>query len=325
MAHKHMVVGLDLGGTKIQAVVLDRDARVVAKGRTRTPTSGGADAVVAKLAELTRGVVRDAGESLEALSAVGVGTPGRVDAEGTVRGAANLPGFTEPIPLAGLLSAAVGLPALVVNDVNAGATGEQHEGAGRGFQDVLTVFVGTGIGAAVVLEGKLRSGINGAAGELGHMVAYPGGDLCGCGRRGCVEAYAGRGSLERKARAAVDAGRPSRLFAIQEEMGRPRMTSAVVATALQQGDPLAHELLEQAIVALAVGIASAVNVLDVEAVVVGGGLADKLGAPFVERIAVAMVPHLFVAPSPLKVLPASLGDLSGAVGAGLLARTSTKG
>jgi glucokinase len=170
----------------------------------------------------------------------------------------------------------------------------------------------------VILGWQLRRGAHGAAGELGHMVVVRDGALCPCGRRGCVEAYAGRVALERAARAAAAAGRPTQLLAIQQRLGRPRMTSGVFATALEAGDPLAHELIEGAVQALGAGVASAVNLLDVQAVLVGGGLGDKLGDGFVRRVETAMVPHLFVQPSPLQVVSPTLGDLAGALGAALL-------
>jgi glucokinase len=150
------------------------------------------------------------------------------------------------------------------------------------------------------------------------MVVVEGGELCPCGRRGCMEAYAGRNAMERQARAAAAAGRPTELLAIQQRQRRPRMTSGVFKTALDAGDPLAHELIERAVQALAAAIASSVNLVDVQAVLIGGGLGDKLGEPFVRRIETAMVPHLFLRPSPLKVLLGSLGDYAGATGAALL-------
>jgi glucokinase len=140
-----------------------------------------------------------------------------------------------------------------------------------------------------------------------------------------MEAYAGRNAMERLARAAAAAGRPTELVAIQERQGRPRMTSGVFKTALDAGDPLAHELIERAVQALATAIASAVNLVDVQAVLIGGGLGDKLGEPFVRRIETAMVPHLFVRPSPLRVLPGALGDYAGASGAALLITEAAPG
>jgi glucokinase len=317
-----VTVGVDLGGTKVQGVAIDADVDVLGQARTRTPTKGGPEAVVAAIADAVRGAAKDAKVNVEKLAGVGIGSPGRVEGEpGTVHGAANLPGFEDPVPLGSLVASELQVDHVVVdNDVNVSALAEHRLGGGRAFDDLLVVFVGSGVGAGLILDGRLRRGPHGAAGELGHMVVVRDGELCPCGRRGCVEAYAGRVALERAARAAAAAGRPTELLAIQQRLGRPRMTSGVFATALEAGDPLAHELIEGAVQALGAGVASAVNLLDVQAVLIGGGLGDKLGDGFVHRVETAMVPHLFVRPSPLRVVASTLGDLAGALGAALLVR-----
>ncbi len=312
-------VGIDLGGTKVQGAVVDHKGRVLGRARGRTPTTGGPQAVVAEIAEVVAAAAKDAKLAVGKLAGVGIGSPGRVDKQGAVYGAANLPGFAEPVPLGKLVAERTGADLVLVdNDVSVGTFAEHRLGAGRGYDDLLAVFAGSGVGGGLILGGRLHRGAHGAAGEIGHMVVVQGGAVCPCGRRGCLEAYAGRLALERQARAAAAAGRPTELVAILEREGRPRMTSGVFAAALEAGDPLAHELIEQAVQALATAIASAVNLVDVQAVLVGGGLGDRLGEPFVRRISTAMVPHLFVRPSPLEVRPSGLGDLGGAIGAALL-------
>jgi glucokinase len=314
-----LAAGVDLGGTKVQGVVVDQDGGRVGEARGRTPTEGGPAAVVAEIATVVKAAARDAKMSARKLAGVGIGTPGLVDpATGQVSGAANLPGFEEPVPLEALVADALGAEVRVGNDVSVATVAEHRLGAGRGFNDLLVVFAGSGAGGGLVLGGRLWSGTHGGAGEIGHMVVVEDGDVCSCGRRGCMEAYAGRNAMERKARAAAAAGRPTELLAIQERQGRPRMTSGVWKAALDAGDPLAHELIERAVQALATAIASAVNLVDVQAVLIGGGLGDKLGEPFVRRIETAMIPHLFLRPSPLRVLPGALGDYAGATGAALL-------
>jgi len=310
-------VGIDLGGTKVQAAVLDDEGQVIGQGRTRTPTKGGPPDVV----EAIGAAVKDALKSAKVdVGAVGIGTPGAVDPDsGHVTGAANLPGFGEPVPLRDLVRDALGASSVRIdNDVNVGTLAEHRLGAGRGLDDLLAVFAGSGVGGGVILGGELRRGDHGSAGEIGHVVVQMGGDLCSCGRRGCMEAYAGRVSIERKARAAMEVGRPSLLPGIMRERGRARMTSGVIAAALDAGDDLIHELVDAAVAALGAGIASAVNVLDVQAVILGGGLGEKLGDPFTRRVEAAMRPSLFV--QAVEVRSATLGDLGGAVGAALLAR-----
>ena len=312
--------GVDLGGTKVQGVVVGHDGARVGEARGRTPVGDGPAAVVAEIARVVKGAARQARVNPGKLAGVGIGSPGRVDREtGNLFGAANVFGLGDPVPLGAMVGDALGVERVVVdNDVVVATLAEHRLGAGRGFDDLLTVFAGSGVGGALVLGGELRAGAHGAAGEIGHMVVVDGGELCPCGRRGCMEAYAGRVALERTARAAAAAGRPTELLAIQERMGRPRMTSGVWKAALDAGDPLAHELIDRAVEALGAAIASAVNLVDVQAVLIGGGLGDKLGEPFVRRIETAMIPHLFLPPSDVEVRLGELGDYAGALGATLL-------
>jgi glucokinase len=307
-----VTAGVDLGGTKIQTVVV-RDEQVVGTARMATPQTGDpADVIAAVVA-----TIREAAQG-DGLSAVGIGTPGKID-NGAVELAANLPGFSERVELGPLVSSALGgVPVSVGNDVSVGVLGAYTRGAGRAYRNLLGVWVGTGVGGGLILDGELRDG-RGAAGEFGHMVVQPGGLRCGCGRRGCVEAYAGRASMERHARRLVKEGEKTSLFKIMEQRGRDRLSSGVWARALDGGDELAKKLIHQAEWALGLGIASAQNLLDLEAVVISGGLGDRLGRPFVDRIVHHMTPHLFVQDSPPAVIGTELGDLAGAVGAAVLA------
>ncbi len=163
------------------------------------------------------------------------------------------------------------------------------------------MFWGTGVGGGLILGGKPWLG-RGGAGEIGHMVVVMGGRRCPCGRRGCMEAYAGRAAMEARARKEVEKGRHTDLFHLMEERGRTRLTSAIWAHALEHEDKLATELIDEAIEALGAGVASAVNLLDVEAVIIGGGLGVRFGEPFVKRISKAMHPHLFHDTNPPDVL-----------------------
>jgi glucokinase len=312
--------GVDLGGTKVQGVVIDGDGRPLGEARGRTPVEGGPPAVVAEIAAVVRAAAKAAKVPVGRLAGVGIGSPGRVDrGTGELFGAANLPGFRDPVPLGAMVADALGIKRVLVgNDVVAATVAEHRLGAGRGFDDLLVVFIGSGVGGALVLGGELRAGANGVAGEIGHVVVVDGGELCPCGRRGCLEAYCGRVALERAARAAAAAGRPTELLAIQQRQRRPRMTSGVWKAALDAGDPLAHELIDRAVEAAGAAIASAVNLVDVQAVLIGGGLSDKLGDPFVKRVETAMAAHLFLPPSQVEVRLGGLGDHAGALGAALL-------
>jgi predicted NBD/HSP70 family sugar kinase len=203
---------------------------------------------------------------------------------------------------------------MIDNDVRVAILGEWKRGAGRGYRNLLGVWVGTGVGGGLILDGEPYHG-QGAAGEIGHIIVKPGGRVCSDGRKGHLEAYAGRGRMEVYARELHDGGRKTDLFKIMEKKGRSRMSSGVVAEALEHKDKLAEELTDGAVWALGVGLATVQNLLSLEAIVIGGGLGDRLGAPFVERIEKEMLPLLFVPDQPPKMLTTEHGDLSGAVGA----------
>ena len=306
------LVGVDLGGTKIQVIQV-ADDEIVASARRDTPPGGGPEAVVAAVAQ----VVGELGDT-KGVTAVGVGAPGAIDAgTGVVKRAPNLAGFDHPVPLGPLLSEALGLPVVVDNDVNVAALAEHRLGAGVGSDDLLAVFVGTGVGGGLVLGGQVRRGPGGVAGEIGHVIVRDGGRRCGCGGRGHLEAYAGRTGMERTARKRHDEGTKTKLVKLA---GHGRMKSSVFAKALEEGDHLAQELVDEAAQALGAALASAVALVDLDRVVLGGGLGDRLGAPFIEAVERETRERLFVPDAPFAVVPAALGDLAGARGAALLAR-----
>ncbi len=221
------------------------------------------------------------------------------------------------MPLAALLSERLGPSVKLGNDVSVAAAAELLLGAGRGAKSLLGVFWGTGVGGAVAFDGQLWHG-RGDAGEIGHMVVKQGGARCTCGRRGCMEAYAGRRAMEAKAKRMVERGHHTDLFEIMRARGRETLSSGVWEHALQHGDALAARLVERAVKALGSGIASAVNLLDVELVLLGGGLGSRFGEPMLERILAAMKPHLLGDDHPPALRMAGLGDLGGAIGAALL-------
>lgn len=308
--------GVDLGGTKIQTVVVDGEHNVLGSARHPTPTSGGPPAVADEIEAALREASDAAGLAPSALAGIGVGSPGTIEGA-SVSGARNLPGWDGAFPLGEALQRALGAPVKLGNDVQV-ATGAEHRlGAGREFSSLLGVFWGTGVGGGLILDGRPWMG-RGGAGEIGHMVVKLGGARCTCGRRGCVEAYAGRAAMEGHAKKMVDRGRKTDLFKLMKEHGRTRLTSGVWADALEHQDKLATELIDRAVGALGAGIASAVNLLDVEAVIIGGGLGVRFGQDYVERIVAAMQPHLFLDYRPPRVALAELGDLGGALGAALL-------
>jgi glucokinase len=225
------------------------------------------------------------------------------------------------VPVAEKLKALLGTKVAVGNDVRVATTAEVELGAGREFNSMLGVFWGTGVGGGVILNRTAWTG-RGAGGEIGHMVVEIDGAKCPCGRRGCMEAYAGRAAMEAEARKRHEAGHHTRLFHIMKHKERDRLSSGVWAKALEDDDKMAHKLIDRAVWALGAGVASAVNLLDVEAVIIGGGMGVRLGEPYAQKILDSMMPHLFRDDRPPKVVVAALGDLGGAVGASLLVKSA---
>jgi glucokinase len=310
--------GIDLGGTKIQTVVVDAKNEVLGESRRPTPEKGGPKDVAGEMAAALREATEQAGLGTTDLAGVGIGSPGDADEKtGVVSGARNLPGWEGAFPLGDDLSEEFGVPVRIGNDVDVAVQGEFELGAGKQFDTILGIWWGTGVGGGLILDGKPWVG-RGAAGEVGHIVVKQGGARCTCGRKGCMEAYAGRLAMEIKAREEVKRGAKTDLFKIMEDRGRDRLTSGVWERALKHGDDLAEKLIDRAVKALGAGIASAVNLLDPEAVIIGGGLGVRFGDEYVSRIATQMHPHLFVDDRPPQMHVASLGDLGGAIGAALL-------
>ena len=306
-----LTVGVDIGGTNIEVGLVNDQYEVVDRAKKPTPTSG-PKAVVATIVELI-------GALAEKPLAVGVGIPGAVDDQTIVK-VPNLENWDGDYDFVAQLGKALGVPVAPGNDAHVGLLGEWLAGAAKGHDNVLGVWLGTGIGGGLILGGRPYTGSLGSAGEIGHVVVRAGGALCSCGRRGCVEAYAGRERMSETVRALQKAGRATRLFAIQEEEGKPRPTSKVWAKALKARDEVATEVFNEGLEVLGIGVASVLNVLNVEQVVIGGGMAEKLGKPLARQVREATLPWV-MAPNPkLDFAVAKLGDDSGVIGAAELGR-----
>lgn len=308
-----LVAGVDVGGTNIEVGLVDDEHQVLVRAKRDTP-DGGPDAVIATIVELV--------ESLQQTpDAVGAGIPGVIH-DGRALTVPNLENWVAAVDVGAALEQALGVTVALGNDANLGLLGEWVAGAAHGVENVLGVWMGTGIGGGLILDGRPFNGSRGAAGEIGHVIVRPGGALCTCGRRGCVEAYAGRRSMTAIATAMVEAGRHTSLFEIRDEEGKQRLTSKVWARALREADALAEQLFDMAVETLGIGVASVINTLDVELVVIGGGLAEKLGQDLADRIQQAAAPWMLRPNPDLNWVPASLGDDSGVVGAAALARAT---
>src|SRR5215469_3442908 len=314
-----MRAGVDLGGTKIDVLIVEGEREVRGRARRPTPTEGGAPAVVAAIARTVADAADDAAVGVDQLTGVGVGSPGAVDTTaGTVGFNSNLAGgWTDPYPFAEELGRRIGARVRVANDVEVAAGAELELGAGRDLPSFLAVWWGTGLGGSVVLAGRQWEG-NGAAGELGHTVVKLRGRVCPCGRRGCAEAYAGRAAMEARARNLHERGQRTQLFDLMRKANRDRLTAGVWERALKEDDRLAVELIDDAYDAIAAAGASVVNLLDIDGIVLGGGLGTRLGTKGAERVREKMRPHIFNPTRDPPVLPAELGDDGGAIGAALL-------
>ncbi len=306
-----LIAGVDVGGTNIEVGLVDDRHRVHERGKRDTPRSS-PEKIARTIVKLIEGLG-------EVPSAIGIGIPGVIH-KGRVLEVPNLAGWDDSFDIVGVIEDHFAVPVALGNDANVGLLGEWLAGAAVGVDDVLGVWLGTGIGGGLILDGRPFLGSRGSAGEIGHVITHHGGALCTCGRRGCIEAYAGRRSLASVVSSMVDAGRHTSLFDIQRDEHKSKLTSKVWARALDERDELAVELFDMAIEVVAGGIGSVINLVDVELVVIGGGMAEKLGQDLADRIAREAHPWI-LHPSPkLKFVVAALGDDSGIVGAASIGR-----
>jgi glucokinase len=317
-APESLTGGIDLGGTKIAAAILGPAHNVIAYAKRPTPSKGGPEDVVREVVATMQEAAEKAGVETSGLRGIGMGAPGSVNTEtGDLSGAGNLPNWNDSYPLGPKLTEALGAPVKVGNDVQVATSAEYELGAGVDHTSLLGVFWGTGVGGGIVIDGKQWKG-RGRAGEIGHTLVRRGGARALNGLNGTVEAYAGRKSMEDKARREVKKGRQTSLFKLMKKHGKTSLTSAVWAKALEEEDELAVDLLNRAVVALSAGIASAVNLLDVEAVVIGGGLGVRFADSLVPEIIDGMSAYLLEPDNPPVITVAALGDEGGVIGASLL-------
>jgi glucokinase len=306
-------IGLDVGGTKVLGVVADASGSVLDEHRVLTPSTDGI-LIVAAMAEVVT-VLRDRHPEVVT---VGAGVAGLVTLDGVVRFSPNLSGVVE-LPVAALLSEAVGLPVALDNDATCALRAEHLGGAARGVDDVALVALGTGVGGAFVLDGELRRGASGFAGEIGHMVVDVGGVPCVCGRRGCWERYASGSGLGRMGREAAEAGRSPRL--VELAGGDPlAVRGEHVTAAAAEGDVAALAVVDVLADWVAVGLVNLSQALDVARFVIGGGLAEA-GDVVIGPIRRAYDERA-VGPDHrpcVEIVAAQLGEQAGAVGAALLA------
>ncbi len=307
------VLGIDIGGTKLAAGVVDVEGRILTRAEVPTQAVEGPERVLGRIVQLAEKVLARSETSHVPVRRIGIGCAGPVDRKaGLILDPPNLPGWTQ-VPLVEHFEQALGLPVVLENDANAAALGEFRYGAGKGAQSLVYLTVSTGIGGGIILDGKIWHGLKDTAGEIGHMTLLPDGPLCGCGNRGCLEALASGPSIVRRARELLAAGRDSRLRDLGE------FTSTDIARLAQEGDLVAGEVWQGAVKFLALGVTAAITILAPERVVIGGGVTragDLLFEPLRREVKsrVRLVPM-----NSVPLLPAALGADVGILGAAAVA------
>src|SRR3989449_6013888 len=318
---RDVIVGVDLGGTSMRALVVDADYQVLGEDKEPTNPKEKPVKLIADLANVVEQAVERAGLKMKEVRAVSIGAPGAVDSErGIVFEAPNI--RWRDVRLGAKLRKTLQVPVLVENDVNVGVVGEHVLGAGRGTKELVGIFVGTGIGGGIIVKGKLYEGSRGGAGEIGHTVLMVNGPICSCGHRGCAEALASRTAMGRDVPAAIKSGARSMVLEYMKARRKDRMTSSVIQAALKKKDKIMGEVMARAEFYLGILVANFVNFLDPERVVIGGGVAERLGEDFVGPIRQTAYEYFLRHRDRhrVKILPGRLGDNAGALGAVVLAR-----
>jgi glucokinase len=317
-AVEQLNVGVDLGGTKVEAALVGADGRVVASHRHPTDSkTKGPQGVIADIVACVRECL---GKGVQNARALGIGVAGQIDtATGTVRFAPNL-GWRD-VPLQAELERALGLPAVVVNDVRAATFGEWAHGAGNGVNDLVCLFVGTGIGGGIVSGGSLLDGVSNVAGELGHMTIVAGGRPCHCRNRGCLEAYVGGWAIAERAQDAIGADPEAGRYLVSLGGAFEKVTAATIALGYRKSDSLALRLIEETGHYLAAGLVGIVNALNPSVLILGGGVVEGLPELIQVLDFEVRARALKAAVEELRIVKSALGDKAGVIGAAALARS----
>lgn len=310
--NRQLAIGLDLGGTNLKGILLDSDGKTYAKKESPTQAGDGPEAVARRMAGMISDLEKEGGKAGGKTSGVGIGIPGLPDKKtGVVVFAPNL-GWRN-VPLLKFLSTSVKLPVSLENDANIAALGEQWLGAGRGSANMIMITIGTGIGGGLVLDGKLYTGANGSAGEIGHTVINPQGPPCSCGRRGCLETYTSATAMIRMAREAIEQGKKTSL-AVKDKIDARAIVNAAI-----QGDEISAGIVGFAAQYLGFGIANMINLFNPDKVVIGGGVAGAGEILFKPLISSIRQWSLKTAVDAVEIVPAQLGNSAGCIGAAGLA------
>ncbi len=316
---KLLALGVDLGGTKVETALVDANGKIISSHRYPTNPEKGALRIIDDVVTCVEECLDKGKEDARAL---GIGVAAQIDLSGVVLSSPNL-GW-QNVPLRAMLEEKLKLPVVVTNDVRAASWGEWHFGAGKGVDDFVVIFVGTGIGGGVVSGGHMLEGCSNTAGEIGHTTLIVDGRNCSCPNKGCLEAYAGGWAIAERAQEAVQANPEAGKALISLAGGVEKITAALVSQAYHDGEILSSQLVKETAQYLSAGLVSIVNAFNPCLLVVGGGVIDglpeliKTAEPFIKKKA------LKVAAQNLKVVRAALGNEAGIVGAAALAQDHLK-
>ncbi len=313
---KKYSIGIDLGGTKILIALVDRETgEVLHHVKKKTKKDKGPKNIIKKMLEGIDELLEESGKTLDDISSIGVGAAGQIDRQnGLLIAAANLDCYD--LNIKGILSEKFNIPVFVGNDVEIAAIGEQKFGAGKGCNDFVCVFVGTGVGSAIIKDGKIITGATGTAGEIGHIIVDLNGRQCSCGAHGCLEAYASRSAIERRIEGALKKGRKSCILDYLET-GKS-ITSSMIQKSIEREDELVLQCVTEASEYLSGGIASIINFINPELVILGGGLIEAVDYFYQKTIKKARAKSLPVPAEKIQFKKAMLGDYSGVIGAAFL-------
>jgi glucokinase len=310
MTGQGLCLAIDVGGTNVRMALVDQSGAVVARRRQPCTIQAGRDQFLADLGEDIVALRQEAERLGQTIDTAGAGVPGLIDRSGQVLSSVNLQAL-EGLNFREALGRLTEVPAVVLNDANAAACGEKWYGSGQPFASLLMLTIGTGIGSGLILDNRLWLGSDGVAGEYGHMTIDPAGVPCPCGNRGCLEQYASATALVRMAQEELAGMATTSLLALAQE----ELTAATLAQAAVEGDQLALSLFERAGTALGIAAATAANLLNLDALILGGGVAASfpLLAPIIGRVV-----HERAFPLPaarLRIIQGALGDDAGLLGA----------
>jgi glucokinase len=311
------VIAVDMGGTKLRLAMISRNGAIVAFSSFKTEAYRGVDNVISRLTQAVRGIVDKTQVGMKGISGISLAIAGGIDIyRGLVTASPHLPGWSN-VPLRSIIEESLGKRARLVNDANAAALGEYLYGRGKGIINLIYLTVSTGIGGGIIINGHLYEGLNGVAGEIGHMIIKDGGAKCSCGSNGCFEAMVSGTAMVREAEASIKGYEYTSLKDIHKK-NNGQITAKDIAQAARTGDRIAQKIVQNAAYYLGVGLTNIVNIFNPEMIVIGGGL-SKMGNLLLGPAREVVKARAFTAAANnVKIVKSNLGDRAGLLGAAIL-------